>query len=770
MSDITYTGQDHIYKNPYGTDVYIRPIEGQTLHVDHCIVNQGTGDTGSSLDNQILFNNDDDIVGSPDMTYIEGDTNISTVNTSYIRRTLSKNEEADNGFTDLQTNLGESGKTRYGAGVAMGEDGVDLWTFLQAPLNGTEGVVVFKNNIQTQVLNYGGLTCNVSDVYCACNEDASRFYYCDGSRTGGNDTNASMEYYTRTGDTFNFVAYIPDAKYVKASGNYYMYGTDQQTYFRLFRGLTQIALLGTTGTLQDKKLFDISVVSDTIGSIVLQSVNNLEFYRYSVISFGYTQMILNTNAIDLCIGGDLCAFITTSELKIYERDVYGGQYTLRNSFALTGLEKIRTNGIGIVVCGNGSLHQYLKYDSTWWEITTPLSSSGRAFDSVDMSATRFIYGSQYSDTTGSSRNYLVNQTYLNTKTAITLNNDNVEFLNNILVNNDLVINNDLTVLNNLIFNGFLNGYFQVSATACTSYNVFRTSTNGTASTPIYSTASNPSTGMYLSGTTVAFSASGNLVLSTNGTSTTSVPPFRYAGATATLAYTFTNDQDTGTYLHSNNVYGILTGGATAATFDQTHFVPYKPVRPLNNGTTVNPSYAWVNDPNSGMFLISPGNIGISTSQQTNIFFDRSHSIKIRGGFQTLILFRNTSNTADMGSITTNNITTFYNSSSDRRLKQNIRVMPTCGLDLIKQLRPVMYEWIADPKISSYGLIAQEVKEVLPEIVRGSDEDVNEDNSIKPMSIDYSKLVPHLICAIKTLNKNADLMRLRIKLLEDHVGF
>jgi hypothetical protein len=31
MSDITYTGTDHIFKNPYGLDVNLRPIEGQRM-------------------------------------------------------------------------------------------------------------------------------------------------------------------------------------------------------------------------------------------------------------------------------------------------------------------------------------------------------------------------------------------------------------------------------------------------------------------------------------------------------------------------------------------------------------------------------------------------------------------------------------------------------------------------------------------------------------------------------------------------------------------
>ncbi|MBP6925882.1 MAG: tail fiber domain-containing protein [Candidatus Pacebacteria bacterium] len=58
-------------------------------------------------------------------------------------------------------------------------------------------------------------------------------------------------------------------------------------------------------------------------------------------------------------------------------------------------------------------------------------------------------------------------------------------------------------------------------------------------------------------------------------------------------------------------------------------------------------------------------------------------------------------------------------SSDRRLKTDINEL-TSGLDLVMQLNPVTYHWIANPdQVQNYGFIAQEVEEIMPELVSTS---------------------------------------------------
>ena len=84
--------------------------------------------------------------------------------------------------------------------------------------------------------------------------------------------------------------------------------------------------------------------------------------------------------------------------------------------------------------------------------------------------------------------------------------------------------------------------------------------------------------------------------------------------------------------------------------------------------------------------------------------------------------------------------TDLNSSSDKRLKKNIKTV-TSALDTVGALRGVTFEW-KEGNAKSIGLIAQEVKEVLPEIV-SSDENGY-------LGIRYSNMVGILVEAIKEL--------------------
>ena len=90
------------------------------------------------------------------------------------------------------------------------------------------------------------------------------------------------------------------------------------------------------------------------------------------------------------------------------------------------------------------------------------------------------------------------------------------------------------------------------------------------------------------------------------------------------------------------------------------------------------------------------------------------------------------------------------SASDIRLKANIKPIMS-AIDVINKLNPVSYNWNEKAKelnplkddSTEYGLIAQELEEVLPELVHPI-----YDGEYK--SIDYVKIVPLLIGAIKEL--------------------
>jgi hypothetical protein len=104
----------------------------------------------------------------------------------------------------------------------------------------------------------------------------------------------------------------------------------------------------------------------------------------------------------------------------------------------------------------------------------------------------------------------------------------------------------------------------------------------------------------------------------------------------------------------------------------------------------------------------------------------------------------------VGTIRTTGSSTQYNTSSDYRLKEDIKPM-VGALDKVVRLNPVTYKWKVDGT-DGQGFIAHELAEVVPECVSGEKDAVNEDGSINPQGIDTSNLVATLTAAIQELAK------------------
>jgi len=93
--------------------------------------------------------------------------------------------------------------------------------------------------------------------------------------------------------------------------------------------------------------------------------------------------------------------------------------------------------------------------------------------------------------------------------------------------------------------------------------------------------------------------------------------------------------------------------------------------------------------------------------------------------------------------------TNYGSSSSIRWKRNVECIDE-ALDKVLRLRGVYYDWDAEHGgRHDMGMIAEEVGRVLPEIVD------YEENGIDAIGMDYSKLTPVLVEAVKTLKDQAD---------------
>jgi hypothetical protein len=77
-------------------------------------------------------------------------------------------------------------------------------------------------------------------------------------------------------------------------------------------------------------------------------------------------------------------------------------------------------------------------------------------------------------------------------------------------------------------------------------------------------------------------------------------------------------------------------------------------------------------------------------------------------------FRDTSG-GGIGSVSTTNTTTAYNTSSDQRLKENIADADDAG-SKIDAIKVRQYDWKVDGSHQDYGMVAQELMTVAPEAV------------------------------------------------------
>lgn len=110
------------------------------------------------------------------------------------------------------------------------------------------------------------------------------------------------------------------------------------------------------------------------------------------------------------------------------------------------------------------------------------------------------------------------------------------------------------------------------------------------------------------------------------------------------------------------------------------------------------------------------------------------------GFYAYFEYNNGTNN---GSISWSGGTTAYNTTSDARIKDNIVDAPEAG-DLIDGIKVRSWDFKADGAHWRYGMVAQELLEVVPEAVSvPADEDMM-------MGVDYSKLVPMLVKEIQSL--------------------
>lgn len=117
----------------------------------------------------------------------------------------------------------------------------------------------------------------------------------------------------------------------------------------------------------------------------------------------------------------------------------------------------------------------------------------------------------------------------------------------------------------------------------------------------------------------------------------------------------------------------------------------------------------------------------------------------------------------VGFINTDGSSTIYATSSDYRLKENLRELED-GIDNVLKMKPLRYNWKADGR-EGIGFIAHELSEIVPEAVTGEKDAVDEEGKIKPQAVDYGRITPYLVKAIQELVEEVNVLKEKINAME-----
>lgn len=111
------------------------------------------------------------------------------------------------------------------------------------------------------------------------------------------------------------------------------------------------------------------------------------------------------------------------------------------------------------------------------------------------------------------------------------------------------------------------------------------------------------------------------------------------------------------------------------------------------------------------------------------------------------------------------------SASSRRIKTNIANISEADADKLLKLRPVSFEYTYAPGETYHGLIAEEVQEVLPELVtvpKDYDPDSTDTDPLKILRLSYTDFVPYLIKLCQTQQAEIDDLKVRITKIEEAI--
>jgi hypothetical protein len=164
---------------------------------------------------------------------------------------------------------------------------------------------------------------------------------------------------------------------------------------------------------------------------------------------------------------------------------------------------------------------------------------------------------------------------------------------------------------------------------------------------------------------------------------------------------------------------------------------------------------WNGTANMNGVLIDPsGYVGAQRSDGSPLHLSKAT------GFTNNELIIFSFNGSAIGDVTTTGTNVSYNTTSDERLKENIRPSAK-GLNEVMKIQVRDYNFKSKPGKNETGFIAQELYTVLPDVVtRGG-----EDAAKEPWTVDYGRVTPLLTRAIQEQQVEIGRQDARLKAIE-----
>ena len=222
-----------------------------------------------------------------------------------------------------------------------------------------------------------------------------------------------------------------------------------------------------------------------------------------------------------------------------------------------------------------------------------------------------------------------------------------------------------------------------------------TISNGSGNITISSTGgSSGVTGIYVGSGISASSPTGNVTLNNTGVLTVNGS----TGNITNVAITSANNTFSGSNTFNT---GTVTVNSVITVNGLAGFGATNPGSSISGGSS---TYAYFKTTSNAYFpALFDCQSNASSAATFNTFYTSSSLISLFSG--------NISSYTNVGSITTNGTSSFFNGTSDRRLKTNITSLSSSGT-FIDALQPRIFTWIKTG-LQDSGFIADEIQQVIP---------------------------------------------------------